>query len=126
MYRRSLAGVRQPMEQVDRLMNSTGRGPRCPTMITLCCHYVGKTLSVIQNNSKSNRLEDQVFWYKSKIRDDFHMGSQEYWALSRELAAARGDDEDEEYIEMHPIERNPVLDMRSRKTGPMVTVRKRI
>ena len=81
---------------------------------------------VIQNNSKSNRLEDQVFWYKSKIRDDFQMGSPEFWALSRERAASRAYEEDDEYIEMHPIERNPALDMRSRKTGPMVTVRKRI
>ena len=28
---------------------------------------------------KSNKLEDQVFWYKASPHDDFIMGAQEYW-----------------------------------------------
>jgi len=34
---------------------------------------------VINNNAKSNKLEDQVFWYKGLEHDNFTMGAQEYW-----------------------------------------------
>ena len=34
---------------------------------------------VINNNAKSNKLEDQVFWYKASEHDDFRLGAQEYW-----------------------------------------------
>ena len=34
---------------------------------------------VIDNNSDSNKLEDQVFWYKADIHDKFQFGSQAYW-----------------------------------------------
>jgi hypothetical protein len=34
---------------------------------------------VINNNAKSNKLEDQVFWYKASDHDDFILGAQEYW-----------------------------------------------
>jgi hypothetical protein len=34
---------------------------------------------VINNNAKSNKLEDQVFWYKASDHDDFRLGAQEYW-----------------------------------------------
>ena len=44
---------------------------------------------VINNNAKSNRLEDQVFWYKAEPRPSFRLCSPECWALSRECAAAQ-------------------------------------
>ena len=34
---------------------------------------------VINNNAKSNKLEDQVFWYKADGHDDFKLGAKEYW-----------------------------------------------
>ena len=34
---------------------------------------------VINNNAKSNKLEDQVFWYKASPHDDFKLGGAEYW-----------------------------------------------
>jgi hypothetical protein len=34
---------------------------------------------VINNNSKSNKLEDQVFWYKAESHPPFKMGSSEIW-----------------------------------------------
>ena len=34
---------------------------------------------VINNNAKSNKLEDQVFWYKANQHDDFKLGGDEYW-----------------------------------------------
>jgi hypothetical protein len=49
---------------------------------------------VINNNSKSNRLHDQVFWYKADNHGDFRLGSKEFWELSKNL---KDDDEEEQY-----------------------------
>ena len=34
---------------------------------------------VINNNAKSNKLEDQVFWYKADEHDAFILGAPEFW-----------------------------------------------
>lgn len=34
---------------------------------------------VIHNTSKSNKFEDQVFWYKAEQHGDFKIGSKKYW-----------------------------------------------
>jgi hypothetical protein len=34
---------------------------------------------VIDNSSQSNKLEDQVFWYKASKHDEFHIGSKQLW-----------------------------------------------
>ena len=34
---------------------------------------------VIHNNAKSNKLEDQVFWYKASECPNFQIGSQAFW-----------------------------------------------
>ncbi len=34
---------------------------------------------VINNNAKSNKLEDQVFWYKADMHKDFKVGSSSFW-----------------------------------------------
>ena len=49
---------------------------------------------VINNNAKSNKLNDQVFWYKAETRGNFKLGSPEFWALSKDMGS---DDEDEAY-----------------------------
>ena len=46
---------------------------------------------VINNNSKSNKLHHQIFWYKAESRADFKLGSKEFWELSKGLDS---DDED--------------------------------
>ena len=33
---------------------------------------------VVDNNSKSNKLEDQIFWYKADAHSDFKLGNKEY------------------------------------------------
>ena len=48
---------------------------------------------VISNNAKSNKINDQVFWYKAENRPDFKLGAKEYWELSKNLA----DDDEDEY-----------------------------
>ena len=43
---------------------------------------------VINNNAKSNKLTDQVFWYKAEPHDDVKLGSREYWEYDREKREA--------------------------------------
>ena len=39
---------------------------------------------VINNNAKSNKLTDQVFWYKAEPHDDFRICSQQAWDFSEQ------------------------------------------
>tara|TARA_Y100000389_G_scaffold69801_1_gene66504 strand:+ start:17220 stop:18056 length:837 start_codon:yes stop_codon:yes gene_type:complete len=38
---------------------------------------------VINNNAKSNRIEDQVFWYKASAHPPFKLGNPAIWAYSK-------------------------------------------
>jgi len=67
---------------------------------------------VINNNSKSNRLNDQVFYYKADNHNDFHLGSKEFWELSKGLP----DDEPEEQYDPTKIKK--------RGGGPKINVKK--
>ena len=49
---------------------------------------------VINNNVKSNKLQDQIFWYKAETRPDFKLGSKEFWEMSKNMVS---DDEDEQF-----------------------------
>ena len=49
---------------------------------------------VISNNAKSNRLEDQIFWYKATSHGEFKLGAKEFWEMSKGLGS---DDEEEAY-----------------------------
>ena len=49
---------------------------------------------VIKNNANSNKLTDQVFWYKASAHQSFKLGAKEFWEKSKELGS---DDEEELY-----------------------------
>jgi len=66
---------------------------------------------VVSNNSKSNKLEDQIFWYKAVAHGDFKLGSREFWELSKDICS---DDDDE----------NEMYNPTSHKKGPQINVRK--
>jgi len=68
---------------------------------------------VIHNNSKSNKLQDQVFWYKADQHNEFRLGSKEFWDLSKQL---NDDDDDGE-----PYDPNNV---KKRGHGPKIAVKK--
>jgi hypothetical protein len=72
---------------------------------------------VIHNNSKSNRIEDQVFWYKAEEHNGFRMGAPEFWKWHEELCDEADDDDDdgEDMIDISKI--------RSKK-GPILSVKK--
>jgi hypothetical protein len=67
---------------------------------------------VINNNSKSNKLNDQVFWYKADNHNDFRLGSKEFWELSKGLP-----DEDQE-------EQYDPTKSKKRGAGPKISVKK--
>ena len=67
---------------------------------------------VINNNSKSNKLHDQVFWYKAESHNDFRLGSKEFWELSKGIS-----DEDEE-------EKYDPNSAKKRGAGPKINVKK--
>jgi hypothetical protein len=67
---------------------------------------------VINNNSKSNKLHDQVFWYKADNHGDFRLGSKEFWDLSKNLK----DDEEEEQYDPNSVKK--------RGGGPKISVKK--
>ncbi len=64
---------------------------------------------VVSNNAKSNKLEDQIFWYKASKHGDFKLGSKEFWEMSKNLDS---DDEEESY------------DPNSQVRGPRINVKK--
>mgnify|MGYP003683818461 FL=1 len=69
---------------------------------------------VIHNNAKSNKLEDQVFWYKASDHEDFRVGAAEYW----EYHTRNNDEQDEHYQEFD------TRDPRARKRGARVNIHK--
>jgi len=67
---------------------------------------------VINNNAKSNKLQDQVFWYKADNHGDFKLGSKEFWELSKNIGS---DDEDEQYDPNN---------VKKKGQGPKISVKK--
>jgi len=66
---------------------------------------------VINNNAKSNKLSEQIFWYKADSHKSFKLGSKEFWDISKSMDS---DDEEEVY--------DP--NSRDKKKGPKINVRK--
>ena len=67
---------------------------------------------VVDNNAKSNKLQDQIFWYKAESHKNFKLGSKEFWEISKDI---QSDDEDDEY--------DPNAS-RKKSAGPRINVRK--
>jgi hypothetical protein len=65
---------------------------------------------VINNNAKSNKIFDQIFWYKAETRPDFKLGSKEFWEISKNM----GDDDDGEIYDPS----------KGKKRGPAINVKK--
>ena len=67
---------------------------------------------VINNTSRSNKLQDQIFWYKAEPHTNFKLGSREFWEISKDL---HSDDEDDIYDPNNTHKRN---------VGPKINVKK--
>ena len=68
---------------------------------------------VINNNSKSNRLDEQIFWYKAESHNDFKLGSKEFWDLSKDI---QSDDEEGDSYDPNNVKK--------RGQGPRINVKK--
>lgn len=51
---------------------------------------------VVQINASSNKLQDQVFWYKADLHSDFKIGAKEFWDAHYAAQKEESDGEDEE------------------------------
>jgi len=67
---------------------------------------------VVANNTKSNKLEDQVFWYKADGHGDFRLGSKEFWELSKDLGS---DDDEGETFNPKATRRGPRINVKKNK-----------
>ena len=69
---------------------------------------------VINNNAKSNKLEDQVFWYKADPHDDFQIGASEFWQYHSQNYNPNFDNDENEIS---------LSEIRAKK-GPIINVKK--
>jgi hypothetical protein len=63
---------------------------------------------VINNNAKSNKITDQVFWYKADAHPDFRIGAPEFWEMHNRMYNHGHDKEDEEYTPKRSSRSTPV------------------
>ena len=72
---------------------------------------------VIHNNAKSNKLEDQVFWYKASAHPDFRIGASDFWMAHNNNYNPGG-------TGPSPQNENEEIVNSSRKRGPLINVKK--
>ena len=68
----------------------------------------------IYNNAESNKLEDQVFWYKASPHPDFKIGVEEFWKAHNNNFRPNGSGE------QSPEDENEEIVNSSRKRGPLI------
>lgn len=56
---------------------------------------------VINNNAKSNKIEDQVFWYKAEPHETFRIGAEIFWKQHEANYNDSYDDDEEERIDIN-------------------------
>ena len=62
---------------------------------------------VINNNAKSNKLCDQVFWYKAEERPAFKIGADQYWKFSESnYSQEENKDEENHFKPKQPVHVN--------------------
>ena len=83
----------------------------CQVMDQVTEHY---GCLVIHNNAKSNKLEDQVFWYKAESHKDFRIGAREFWDHHSSNFNNVGEEDEEEFD----------INNFKKKKGPLINVQK--
>lgn len=69
---------------------------------------------VLKVNAQSNKLEDQIFWYKAEHHGDFRIGAKEFWAIHNENFNDGYSEEEEELFDVRHM----------KKKGPNVSIKK--
>jgi hypothetical protein len=72
---------------------------------------------VIHNNAKSNKLEDQVFWYKAESHKNFKIGAEEYWKHHSNNYNDNNSEDEEEPFDL-------AYSNQKKKRGPQINVKK--
>jgi len=72
---------------------------------------------VIHNNAKSNKLEDQVFWYKASPHPEFRIGASDFWMAHNKNYRPVG-------TGPSPENENEEIVNSGRKRGPLINVKK--
>ena len=63
---------------------------------------------VVSNNTRSNKLEDQIFWYKADLHSDFKLGAKEFWDVSADL----GSDDDGDIYDPTTVKKGPRINVK--------------
>ena len=66
---------------------------------------------VINNNAKSNKLEDQVFWYKADPHSEFKIGAEEFWKHHNNNYNEGYDSEEDDESLPTQRKKGPVIDV---------------
>jgi len=74
---------------------------------------------VIHNNAKTNKLENQVFWYKADMHPPFQLGDRQFWIMSNNILReqANEDDDDEELFDINGIKKKNAISLNVQKQG---------
>lgn len=72
---------------------------------------------VIHNSSRSNKLEDQVFWYKASAHDKFRTCCDEAWIYSNENYVEQDDDDSDNGGTIDDY-------LQSKRKGPYIRIQK--
>jgi len=67
---KSFFGIFPTFEMFNKVMDSCTENYEC---------------LVLDNTSKSNRIEDCVFWYKATLRKNFKVGAPQYWQTHKKM-----------------------------------------
>lgn len=59
---------------------------------------------VLDNTSRSNKIEDCVFWYKADIHPSFRVGAPSFWQYHKMLYKPSGNDDEDESSALHKSE----------------------
>lgn len=70
---------------------------------------------VIHNNAKSNKIEDQVFWYKADGHESFRIGAKEFWDIHEECYHETYGNDADDMFNVSKIKQ---------KKGPVINVEK--
>ena len=67
---------------------------------------------VINNNAKSNKLEDQVFWYKADEHPSFRIGADEFWKHHNNNFNDNYDSDEDSNDFIAPKKRGPLINVK--------------
>lgn len=96
----SYAGMFPSLNCFEQVMNACTENFEC-----LAIHLAART----------NRLEDQVFWYKADGHEQFKLGAREFWSMHERMCVQQDDDEEDDVMDASAF---------TNKKGPIISVKK--